>query len=170
MKAKFGARRRLKLIRDIVSAQKDLISLAREYRLSPDDLAGWISDRTNHRALAGLCVLADLQTQILLSRYRLLAAGRLIRLATEDGEGDIARKACVDLLKMNLDRRDYEEGLAKDRVEAVSDYDARGEEESLRRLLYRDLPEELISDGGDVTDSGAEAVRGGGRSCPSRTA
>ncbi len=118
-----GPTRSKRLIRDLVAAEHDLIELGQLHRLTPDDLARWIADPTNQQTLAGLCRLADLQTQILLSRYRLLAASRLIRLATGDeGDGeeksggssggscgrgsDVARRACVDLLKLDLKRAD----------------------------------------------------------------
>lgn len=98
------AAQRRRLIEDIVSARHDLLALAEAHELSPQQLGAWISEPANYRLLAGLCVLADVQTQILLSRYRLVAAGRLIKLATEEGEGDMARRACVDLLKLDLKR------------------------------------------------------------------
>jgi hypothetical protein len=107
---KLGPTRTRRLIRDLVAAEHDLFELARRHRLLPDDLAVWVSDAANQQTLAGLCMLADLQTQVLLSRYRLLAAGRLIRLATAEeadpssSANDTARRACVDLLKMGLKR------------------------------------------------------------------
>ena len=106
-----GPTRSRRLVRDLVAAEHDLIELARRHSLSPDDLAEWVAHPDHQQTLAGLCMLADMQTQILLSRYRLLAAGRLIRLATaeQDSDGasvnkDTARRACVDLLKIDLKR------------------------------------------------------------------
>lgn len=115
---KIGKDRRQRLIRDLVAAQHDLITLADQHRLRADDLAQWISDPDNQFTLAGLCRLADLQTQVLLSRYRLLAAGQLVKLATQANPdqpaaaNDVARKACVDLLKLDLKRADLEDSLA----------------------------------------------------------
>lgn len=99
--------KRDRLIADIMSAEHDVVALARTHELTPDQLAEWAAGEDNRRCLGGLCVLADIQTQLLLSRYRLLAATRLIKLATdEEGSGDIARRACVDLLKLDLKRAD----------------------------------------------------------------
>ncbi len=99
-------KKRSLMIRDIIEAQHDLTGLAKEHGLSPDQMAAWIDEPANRRVLRGLCVLADLQTQVLLSRYRMLAVTRLIKLATSEGEGDIARRACVDLLRADLKRAD----------------------------------------------------------------
>lgn len=106
MAQRIGVKKRSEMIRDIIEAQHDLTGLARAHDLSPDQMAAWIDEPANRRVLRGLCVLADLQTQVLLSRYRMLAVTRLIKLATSEGEGDIARRACVDLLRADLKRAD----------------------------------------------------------------
>jgi len=107
-----NAKQRDALLRDLISGERDLLTLAAEHDLQPDALADWVQDEGNRHCLTGLCVLADLQTQVLLSRYRLLAATRLIRLATsEEGDDkaarDTARRACVDLLKLDLKRAEH---------------------------------------------------------------
>ena len=108
MGQKISKRRRASLIADLVEAKGDLMALAQSHHLSPDDLAQWVGQPENATCLTGLCVLADLQTQVLLSRYRLVAASKLIELATREDEGkpDVARRACVDLLKLDLKRAD----------------------------------------------------------------
>ena len=131
-----GPTRSKRLIRDLIAAEHDLVELAQLHRLTPDDLAAWIAQPDHQNTLAGLCVLADLQTQLLLSRYRLLAAGRLIQLATGSdgtteggsgggtsggsGGGDVARRACVDLLKMDLKRAPGLTGPMLDALGAAS--------------------------------------------------
>ena len=127
MARKVGAKRRASLIRDIFNAEHDVVALAQAHGLSPHELANWASDAQNQRCLTGLCVLADLQTQLLLSRYRLLAATRLIRLATQEDESaspDVSRKACVDLLRLDLKRAeataDNEHDPEEDTEEAAS--------------------------------------------------
>lgn len=109
MTRSIGQRKRDALIHDLIHADFDLTTLRSKYHLSPDSLAQWVQEDENRRCLTGLCVLADIQTQLLLSRYRLIAAGRLIDMAThppDDGKSglDIARRACVDLLKLELPR------------------------------------------------------------------
>jgi len=140
MAKKIGLKRRRRLIQDIMTSKHDLVALGETHHLSPDDLANWIADPENHRALSGLCVLADLQTQILLSRYRLLAAGQLIELATGDGKkeaSDVSRRACVDLLKLDLKRANFEEAGRGIQQDAQSEADAEiSEMTHLRELLY----------------------------------
>ena len=126
------------LITDIVAALHDPTELSKAHNLSLDDLAVWISDPINRRALHGVCVLSDLQAQVLLSRYRLHAAGRLIKLATEDEPGmsrDVARRACVDLLKMDLKHAGFDGTNALHDGSEESDA-AHCDEKTLRRLLY----------------------------------
>jgi hypothetical protein len=102
-------RLRERLVADILAGEHDVLALGERYKLKPDELAAWVIEPENHRVLRGLCVLADLQTQLVLSRYRRLAAGRLIRLATDEGDekaAEVSRKACVDLLRLDMKRAD----------------------------------------------------------------
>lgn len=95
------------LILDLARAEHDILSFAKAHDLSLDDLVDWAAKPETRRTLAGLCVLADAQTQLLLSRYRLVAATRLIAQATAEDEtlsAEQVRKACVDLLKTELSR------------------------------------------------------------------
>ncbi len=137
MPRKISVKRRAALINDLINADFDLTTLHSKYALSPDSLSQWVQDENNHRCLSGLCVLADLQTQLLLSRYRLIAAGRLIDLATsqpEDGKAalDTSRRACVDLLKLELKRADIDSEFVVRSVEN----EAPDGVDSLRQLLY----------------------------------
>lgn len=101
-----------RMISDILSANgEDPIDLAKKYKLKPAELAAWVSRESVQSTLTGMCLLADLQTQVMLSCYRRSAAARLIGLATpqqEEGkppaDPDLTRKACVDLLRLELKR------------------------------------------------------------------
>ncbi|MGB0768000.1 MAG: hypothetical protein ACPGYV_09850 [Phycisphaeraceae bacterium] len=96
-----------RLILDLARAEHDILSFAKANDLSLDDLVDWAAEPKTRRTLAGLCVLADAQTQLLLSRYRLVAATRLIGQATAEDDtlsAEQVRKACVDLLKTELSR------------------------------------------------------------------
>lgn len=139
MPRKISSKRRAALIRDLINADFDLTALHSKYALSPDSLSQWIQDESNHRCLAGLCVLADLQTQLLLSRYRLIAAGRLIDLATQQAADnkaglDNARRACVDLLKLEMKRADIDTDFTSPMIDTEQDSGI----DSLRRLLYQE--------------------------------
>ena len=96
-----------KLVLDLARAEHDILSFATAHDLTLDDLVDWAAKPQTRRTLAGLCVLADAQTQLLLSRYRLVAATRLIGQATSEDDtlsAEQVRKACVDLLKTELSR------------------------------------------------------------------
>ena len=97
------------LLDDLVGADHDVLSLAQRHGLSLEALVDWAQRQATRRTVAGLCALADAQTQLLLSRYRLIAATRLIAHVTADAEAlppEQVRKACVDLLKTELSRMD----------------------------------------------------------------
>jgi hypothetical protein len=137
MPRRISAKRRAALINDLINADFDLTALHSKYALSPDSLSRWVRDEDNHRCLAGLCVLADLQTQLLLSRYRLIAAGKLFDLATNQPQDeraglDISRRACIDLLKLDLKRAD----ISPEYTVRNTDKDPASDVDSLRHLLY----------------------------------
>lgn len=95
------------LLEDLASAEHDILSLAERHGLSLGGLVDWACRPQTLRTVAGLCLLADAQTQLLLSRYRLVAATRLIAQATAEPDTlspEQVRKACVDLLKTELSR------------------------------------------------------------------
>lgn len=95
------------LLNDLAGAEHDILSLAERHGLSLGGLVDWACRVETRRTVAGLCVLADAQTQLLLSRYRLVAATRLIGQATASDDTlspEQIRKACVDLLKTELSR------------------------------------------------------------------
>lgn len=132
MRNRIGEKRRKALIEDLVRSERDVLAIGEGFGLSPDDMAYWISQPENARTLRGLCQLADTQTQVLMSRYRLLAATRLIGLATTPGEAkeDVARRACVDVLKVEL------KGAVPDTEETPQrELEGFGEEEDLMVML-----------------------------------
>jgi len=133
MSNKIGGQKRKALIRDIFNATHDVVALAEAHGLTPARLAEWISDPENQRCLSGLCVLADMQTQLMLSRYRLVAVTKLIQQATqqEDVSAEQARKACADLLKLELTRVGPSD-LTSDEARAGEAMTP----EALRRMLY----------------------------------
>lgn len=113
MTDKINLKKRSALIHDLIHADFDITAIQSKYGLTPDSLSQWVKQDDNYRCLTGLCILADIQTQILLSRYRLIAAGKLYELVTREhdntkAEQDITRRACVDLLKLELRRADID--------------------------------------------------------------
>lgn len=160
---KMSKKRRDELIADVFEARRDLSGLAEAHRMSPDDLADWIAQEENQRCLTGLCLLADLQTQLMLSRYRQVAVTELIKQASggTSGEGgdeagvsvEQSRKACVDLLKADLKRAEV---VMKPVASANGERSAMEEVASIRAALFgedaADVPAEVThsSEGGLV--------------------
>lgn len=135
MTDKINLKKRSALIHDLIHADFDMTTIQSKYGLTPDSLSQWVKQDDNYRCLTGLCILADIQTQILLSRYRLIAAGKLYELVTRDhdntkAEQDITRRACVDLLKLELRRADIDPTQA-----ANPDRPARDGLQALQALL-----------------------------------
>lgn len=153
MPQRISAETRAALIHDLIHADFDLTELHSKYRLSPDILSQWVREEDNHLCLAGLCVLADIQTQLLLSRYRLIAAGRLIDMATHPPEDtksglDVSRRACVDLLKLELPRADMNASFKPSELAAIPD-DGLG---ALHTLMTQYDPAETAPDDPQQTD------------------
>ena len=143
-----GARKGRQLVEDMLDAKHDLKELARKYQLQLTQLSEWGAAEDNAQTLAGLCYLADMQTQLMLSRYRLLAADRLVQLASGEDEqvtAEVSRKACVDLLRLDLKRVDGKMLQKEKDVQAVEPFDVSTSD--LRALLYGD--EEMEVQGWD---------------------
>lgn len=145
-------KQRQRLLHDIFEGKLDIARLARRYRVSIAELALWIGREENRRAIERLCVVADVQTQVMLGRYRQVAAAQLIKLATRTDQEDratleVARRACVDVLRMELQRtRDFV--AAEELLDEESD-DVAG-----------------VFDGGDTAEGGGET--GDGDASPRR--
>lgn len=96
-----------RLMTEMVEGRLDVAYWARRGKLPGKALRHWLSKGEELAVLGGLCTLADLQTRLMLARYQLHAATRLIKLATSEetdsaAKADVTRKACVDLLRMEL--------------------------------------------------------------------
>lgn len=91
-----------RLVRLLCEAQTDVLELAEMEGLSFNRIAEWSNQQLTQATLLGMCRLNDVRAQLLVSRYRTLAAARLFELSKEESGGETARKACVDLLKLTL--------------------------------------------------------------------
>lgn len=131
-----GKEKSARMLDDLLHARHDLLKLGPAHGVKPDELAEWINQPQIQRVLVSLSRLADFQPQMLLSRYRSLAVSRLIKLATaepaDDGEqghkiADLARRACVDMLRINLDRTQPATEPETDEIDPA---------QALRQMLY----------------------------------
>jgi hypothetical protein len=151
MKRAIGARRGLEIIGDLADAALDIRGLTAKYGVDREDLARWALTEKTQRTLAGLCMLTDYQTQLMLSHYRVTAVTRLVEMVQatrpkvgDDGQPlpaeeqpaalppDLVRKACVDLLRLNMGRIETPATRGDSEPAATS-------KDVLRKLLYGDL-------------------------------
>ncbi len=121
MNRNISPERSLEIIADLAEASLDIRGLMLKYGVDREDLARWMLTEKTQRILAGLCILTDYQTQLMLSHYRVTAVTRLVEMAQRpkerfdiDGirlreadqpkplDPDLVRKACVDLLRLNM--------------------------------------------------------------------
>ena len=151
---RMSKKKRDELIADVFEARRDLAGLAEAHRMSPDALADWIAEEENQRCLAGLCLLADLQTQLMLSRYRQVAVTELIKQASSGGDEETgvsveqSRKACVDLLRADLKRAELGLTSASSSASAADDErTAMQEVASIRAALFGETADEATVPG-----------------------
>lgn len=90
------------LVEQLTQGERSPSELAGEHDMTLHQLASWAMQPTTLTALEGLAHLAEVRAQMLLSRYRANAAIQLIAIATADEPTELSRKACVDLLKADM--------------------------------------------------------------------
>lgn len=95
-------KRRDALVLRVYQAEEDLRELAESLGVDLRALAKLALDPQVVQALRGLRELAESQSQLILSRCRMTAAAKLVELAGQNDDGELARKASVDLLKLDL--------------------------------------------------------------------
>jgi len=101
-----GARRQVceeRVLADLYSGSVDLKRLATRLNLSLSELAQWASTERGARSLWSLRRLAEQRAGLALSRAKADAARALLKLARQGESKEIARKACVDLLRLSSD-------------------------------------------------------------------
>lgn len=126
-----GEEREAALLLRIYEAECDPQELAESAEMSLEELSRWAGRERTVRALRGLRLVADMQVQLLVSRYRLNAAAKLVSLSGQKENLELARKASVDLLKADLKLPEVNEAAAG---EAEQDKPVVDEEKLLRTL------------------------------------
>ncbi|HEB61120.1 MAG TPA: hypothetical protein ENJ06_04775 [Phycisphaeraceae bacterium] len=146
--SRLSKRRNLELLSSIVKGRFGLEELCVEHRMNLEQLARWALQPSTARTLEGLRRLADIRTQMVISRYRAHAAARLIELTADGDMPETARKSCVDLLTTNV-ARDEEAEMSEVEFENA--------------LSVGELRELLVSEGSQTAEEtdqgpGKEAV------------
>lgn len=95
-----------RLLDALYEGEADLADLASQEKITLHELAAWAREPRTMDTLDGLCRLNDVRAQLLISRYRTLAAAQLFALTQVEGQHELARKACVDLLRTSLVEHD----------------------------------------------------------------
>lgn len=92
----------LELATRLVSAESTAAELAAAVGMTLMELAEWVAEPANARAVESLARLTQLRQRLLLERLREAAALRLYAIASSDDAGELARRACVDLLRADI--------------------------------------------------------------------
>jgi hypothetical protein len=90
------------IIDEMEKGELSIADMARKFSLSLTWLARWAAQPTSQSVFHGLARLTDIRAQLMVSKYRTNAAATLIQIATVKDPGELARKACVDLLKADM--------------------------------------------------------------------
>ena len=99
---KKGTTLRQQLLELLAQGHTDLNTLCEQMDMPAAKIGALLQDAQAMRQVHGLRLLMDCQTQMIVSRYRVAAAARLVALSNQQEDPELARKASVDLLKMNL--------------------------------------------------------------------
>jgi len=91
------------IIKGLLDGTKSPMDIARAMDLHVETLAAHVSEPTMHRTISELVWLSEVRAQLLISHYRAMAAARLAMFAAEEEPSELTRRACVDLLKLDLD-------------------------------------------------------------------
>lgn len=107
MKKAMGKNKKKQTLRQLLVPDVDVAELEDTLGLKLEQVALWALDEQTQSEVEGLMRWLDMQTQIMIARYRLAAVARLYDLVNTAKNEETARRACLDLLKTNLlDQRD----------------------------------------------------------------
>jgi hypothetical protein len=95
-------RKRKQTLRQLLEADVDVAALERTLGVKLEELATWALDQRTHAQVEGLLRWLDMQTQVMIGRYRIAAAARLYELASQSDSAETSRRAATELLKTNL--------------------------------------------------------------------
>ena len=105
-----------RLVRILVDGERTPAEISADLGLPLRRLSTFGHDEGANGVLAGLSRIADVRAQMLLSNYRANAVLKLISLASTEKPTETSRKACVDLLRadLNVFRKQTHESTGKD--------------------------------------------------------
>ncbi len=92
-------KRQLAVIDDLFGGDFSEQEVLAKHKLSRNVYNKWLSDEQFCAELARRVANARLQSEVLIARYSLLAAAKLVQL-TESEKEETARKACLDIISL----------------------------------------------------------------------
>jgi 3-deoxy-D-manno-octulosonic-acid transferase len=98
-KSKQLRKRQLAVIDDLFGGELDEQGVLAKHKLSRNVYNKWLSDEQFCAELARRVANARLQSEVLIARYSLLAAAKLVQL-TESEKEETSRKACLDIISL----------------------------------------------------------------------
>lgn len=94
--------RSARVLRDVYSMVREAPEIAARHGMTMRELASWASAEEQRATVEGLCRFEDARGELLLRRARVRAAARLLKLTGEASSEETRRKACVDLLTLDV--------------------------------------------------------------------
>lgn len=91
------------IIEKIVEAKQSPAEIAADLEIDLHEIASLARHEATMQTLEGLARLQDVRAQMLLSKYRANVAMHLLAIASVKEPTELSRKACVDMLKTDLD-------------------------------------------------------------------
>ena len=98
-KSKQLRKRQLAVIDDLFGGDFSEQEVLAKHKLSRNVYNKWLSDEQFCAELARRVANARLQSEVLIARYSLLAAAKLVQL-TESAKEETSRKACLDIISL----------------------------------------------------------------------
>ena len=128
---------RQQIIERIAGGERSPAEIAADLNLDLNDLASLARHEATMQTLEGLARLQDVRAQMLLSKYRANVAMHLLAIASAKEPTELSRKACVDMLKTDLDvfaRQDNNSSSSTDASTAPAVPDEKAILQALERI------------------------------------
>jgi hypothetical protein len=92
-------KRQSAVLDDMFAGELDEQAILEKHRVSQKDLNRWLGEDAFMAELNRRLQWLNLQTELIITRYKTLAAAKLVQLTESDKE-ETARKACLDIINL----------------------------------------------------------------------
>ncbi len=139
-KQKYLSKRQLTVLEDLFNSELNEQGVLEKHRVRRSTYERWLEDELFSERFNRYANNARRRSELLLAKYRYLAAAKLVELTTSE-KAETARKACLDIIcqpqAVPEDKKDSEKQAVKPEVEQLS-----GEQAS--RLLAAMAEEKIL--------------------------